>query len=124
MKKVMFTAPLRLLLFVLFLGTGNVAFALPAPSIVADSAPVHEIRSEQHLNREGVLFSFQQQTFEIAPYWSEMDPSHFHFWNLEKENVHLGADLNAFEIQYLLYSQRIRPSLDGLVLIFPFHTFL
>ncbi|MEH6680470.1 MAG: hypothetical protein V7724_07965 [Sediminicola sp.] len=124
MKKGRFMTRLRLLIFILFLGAANSVFALPAPSIVPDSAPVHEIRSEQHLNREAVLFSFQQQYFETSQQGPDTPTTPYRFLERDRETSPYTENLQHRELQYLIYSKGIRPSRDGLVLIFPFHTFI
>lgn len=124
MKTVKHFGFLSLLLLFLFWGIGNTVFAFPQSSIPQNSHSRNEIRVKKLLNKEGVIFNFQQQEFELALQLSSLDKLSGTLWPSSKRTAPVYGKLSGVELQYINYSQSIEPGLDSLTMIFPFHTYI
>lgn len=124
MKTVKHYGFISLLLLFLFWGIGNTVFAFPQSSIPQNSHSRNEIRVKELLNKEGVIFNFQQQEFETALQLSSLDKLSGTLWPSSKRTAPVYGKLSGFELQYINYSQTIEPGLDSLTMIFPFHTYI
>jgi len=113
---------LSLLLLILFWGIGNAVYALPQTSVLLNSHSGNEIKLKKLLNKEGVIFNFQQQEFETALQLSILDKLNTNLWLAEKRTVPTIGNLSGSELQYFIYSNTIEPGLDTLTMIYPFHT--
>ncbi|MET7029603.1 hypothetical protein ABXZ32_09360 [Sediminicola luteus] len=124
MKRVKHFGFLSLLLLILFWGIGNAVYALPQASIPLNSQAGNQIKLKKLLNKEGVLFNFQQQEFETVIQLSVLDKLNTEYWLVSKRTATTVCNLSGFELQYIIYSNTIEPGLDSLTMIFPFHSYI
>lgn len=109
---------------ILFWSIGNAVYALPQASIPFNSHLNNEIKLKKHLNKEGVIFNFQQQEFENVLQLSVLDKLNTEYWLVSKRTAPIVENLKGSELQYINYSISIEPGLDSLTMIFPFHTYI
>ena len=115
---------LSLLLLLLFWSIGNAVYALPHASIPLSSSSGNQIKLKKLLNKEGVIFDFQQQEFETVLQLSVLDKLNTEYWLGSKRTAPIVENLKGSELQYIIYSNTIEPGLDSLTMIFPFHTYI
>lgn len=109
---------------ILFCSIGNAVYALPQASIPLNSHAGNQIKLKKHLNKEGVIFNFQQHEFETVLQLSVLDKLNTEFWLASKRTAPVVNNLSSLELQYTIYSNTIEPGLDSLTMIFPFHTYI
>ncbi|MGY8914780.1 MAG: hypothetical protein ACKVJF_06815 [Flavobacteriales bacterium] len=124
MKQVKHFSYLSLLLLLLFWSIGNAVYALPHASIPLSSSSGNQIKLKKLLNKEGVIFDFQQQEFETVLQLSVLDKLNTEYWLGSKRTAPIVENLKGSELQYIIYSNTIEPGLDSLTMIFPFHTYI
>ena len=105
-------------------GIGNTVYAFPQTSVPSNSHSRNEVKLKKLLNKEGVIFNFQQQEFETALQLSVFDKLNKEFWPDSKRNAPSVCSLRGSELQYIIYSKTIEPGLDTLTMIYPFHTYI
>ncbi|MFT7349673.1 MAG: hypothetical protein ACI8VZ_001988 [Candidatus Paceibacteria bacterium] len=113
-----------LLILMFFWGIGNAVYASSSTSIPLSSHLSNDIKLKKLLNKEGVVFNFQQQEFETVLQLSVLDKINTQFWLTSKRIAPVLCSLKGSEIQYIIYSNTIEPGLDTLTMIFPFHTYI
>lgn len=124
MKKTRHLLIFRIFALVLFLGIGQISLASLHTDLDTKGELPGEIQLDHHLNYEGLTLTHDMIMAEgnyQLPSVNELKPNfNTGFPKLATTIIALWDNAAAFVLQPV----RITPSLDGLTMIYPFHTFL
>ncbi|MCM4171525.1 hypothetical protein DHD32_08540 [Arenibacter sp. TNZ] len=124
MKKTSYLLFFKVLVLILFLSIGQISLASPDHSLEAKVELVGEIQVDHHLNYDGQSSShdmvMEEGNYQI-PSVNELRPN---FNSSYSSSTSCLVEVSGKVHLFLNGGVHITPSLDGLTMIYPFHTFL
>ncbi|MCK0144431.1 hypothetical protein MWU78_02060 [Arenibacter sp. F26102] len=124
MKKTSYLLFFKFLVLILFLGIGQTSLASPNTGLESKVEVTGEIQADHHLNYEGQSTSHDMVMVEgnyQIPSVNELRPN---FNSIYANSLIDLVEVNGKGYLFLNGGVHIIPSLDGLTMIYPFHTFL
>lgn len=124
MKKTSYLLFFKVLVLILFLGIGQISLASLDQNLEAKVELAGEIQVDHHLNYDGQSSSHDmimaEGNYQI-PSVNELRPN---FISSYPSSISYLVEVSGIVHLFLNRDVHIIPSLDGLTMIYPFHTFL